>query len=211
MLDVALTAFTNFFVIIDPIGVVPFFLTLTAGFDAAERRATALKSVAIATGILLMFTVVGQALLHYLGISLPAFRITGGLLLFLLAIDMVVVKEGGIRATTAEEKEEATHRRPDVAVFPLAIPLISGPGAIASVILLQTQAPDLATKAVTAGVMVGVLMLVAVSFLLAAPIMRVLGVTGINVLTRVLGIVLAALAVNNVIEGLRGSFPVLGH
>ena len=95
MRDIALTAFANFFVIIDPIGVVPFFITLTMGMTSAELRATAFKSVMIATMILLVFTVIGRPLLHYLGITLPAFRVAGGVLLFLLAIDMVLVKEGG--------------------------------------------------------------------------------------------------------------------
>ncbi len=210
MLETALTAFANFFVVIDPIGVVPFFVSLTAGFDRASRRRTALKSVSIAAVILLVFTVLGQPLLHYLGVSLGAFRIASGALLFLLAIDMVVVKDSGIRTTTAKEEEEATHR-PDVAVFPLAIPLIAGPGAIASTILLQTQNNgDPLAQAVTAAVMVGVLVITGILFLAAGPIMTLLGVTGVNVLTRVLGIVLAALAVNNIVEGLRASFPVLG-
>jgi multiple antibiotic resistance protein len=211
MRDIALTAFANFFVVIDPIGVVPFFLSLTAGFDRDSRRRTALKSVSIAAAIMLVFTVAGQPLLHYLGVTLGAFRIASGALLFLLAIDMVVAKEGGIRATTPKEEAEATHRRPDVAVFPLAIPLIAGPGAIASVILQQSQhSGDMLAQAVTAAVMVGVLAITGVGFLVAGPIMTLLGVTGINVLTRVLGIVLAALAVNNIVEGLRASFPALG-
>src|ERR1700744_1330689 len=109
MLETALTAFANFFVVIDPIGVVPFFLTLTAGLDAESRRRTALKSVTIAAIVLLAFTVLGQPLLHYMGVTLGAFRIASGALLFILAIDMVVVKESGIRTTTAKEEEEASH------------------------------------------------------------------------------------------------------
>lgn len=209
MLDLALASFVNFLVIIDPIGVVPFFLSLTAEMDARTRRATALKSVAIAAGVLLFFTVVGQPLLHYLGVPVAAFRIAGGILLLLLAIDMVLVKASGIRTTTAKEEEEASHR-PDVAVFPLGVPLIAGPAAIASAILLQSQnAGDYASRAVIAGVMLAVLVLTALCFLVAGRIMGLLGVTGINVMTRVLGIVLAALAVSNIIEGLRASFPVL--
>lgn len=208
MVELALTAFANFFITIDPIGVVPFYVALTAGFTRAARRAVALKSVAIAAVILLIFTLIGQPLLHYLGISLPAFRVAGGALLFLLAVDMVVAKSSGIRAPTPSEEKDAANRSPDVAVFPLAIPLISGPGAIASTILLQAQsAGDPGAQALTAAVMLGVLALVAVCFFLAEPIMGVLGLTGVNVMTRVLGIVLAALAVNNIIEGLRASFP----
>jgi multiple antibiotic resistance protein len=123
----------------------------------------------------------------------------------------VVVKESGIRTTTPKEEEEATHRRSDVAVFPLAVPLIAGPGAIATVILLHTQhTGDPIAQVATAAVMIGVLALTGLGFIVAAPIMALLGVTGINVLTRVLGIVLAALAVSNIVEGLRASFPVLG-
>ena len=211
MLEIALTAFANFFVTLDPIGVVPFFVALTAGFTPAARRATALKGIAVAGVILLLFTVVGQPLLHYLGITLPAFRVAGGLLLLLLAVDMVMAKEGGMRATTPKEEEDTALRRPDVAVFPLAFPLIAGPGAIASAILMQAQhVGNPAAQVVVAAVMIGVLGLVGLSFALAKPIMALLGLTGVNVLTRVLGIILAALAVNNVIEGLRASFPALG-
>ncbi len=210
MMDLAVAAFVKFIVIIDPIGVVPFFIGHTAHLDPAGRRATALKSVAIAAVVLLFFTIVGQPLLRYLGVPVAAFRIAGGVLLLLLAIDMVLVRASGIRATTPKEEEETTHR-PDIAVFPLAVPLIAGPGAIASVILLQSQnAGSLMAQAVVAGVMLAVLLLTALVFLIAGPIMRVLGVTGINVMTRVLGIILAALAVSNIIEGLRVSFPVLG-
>ncbi|MGE4062440.1 MAG: MarC family protein [Rhodospirillaceae bacterium] len=210
MVDLALAAFVNFIVIIDPIGVVPFFIGHTAHLDPAAQRATALKSVAIAAVVLLIFTLVGQPLLRYLGVSVAAFRIAGGVLLLLLAIDMVLVKESGIRATTQKEEEEATHR-PDIAVFPLAVPLIAGPGAIASVILLQSQnAGSLLAQSIVAGVMLAVLLLTGLGFLVAGPIMKVLGVTGINVMTRVLGIILAALAVSNMVEGLKASFPVLG-
>lgn len=209
MLDLALATFVNFVVIIDPIGVVPFFIAHTARLDPAARRAIAFKSVAIAAIILLTFTLLGQPLLHYLGVSVASFRIAGGILLLLLAIDMVLVKESGIRVTTKEEQEEASHR-PDIAVFPLAVPLIAGPGAIASVILLQSQnAGSLARQGVVASVMVGVLLVTALCFLIASRLMKIFGVTGINVMTRVLGIILAALAVGNIIEGLKVSFPVL--
>lgn len=209
MLDIALTAFTTFFVIIDPIGVVPLFMALTTGFDPQHRKRVAIRAVLIATAILLTFTLAGQPLLKYLGISLGAFRIAGGLLLLLLAIDMVVVKHSGLRTTTTQEEEEASHR-PDVTVFPLAIPLIAGPGAIASVILLQSElAGDWAARGVVAGVMVGVLLMTLAGFLASDRIMKILGVTGVNVITRVFGIILCALAVSNIVEGLRQSFPAL--
>ncbi len=210
MVEKAITAFVNFLITIDPIGVVPFFMALTAGFAPKLRRAIAYRSIIIAGVILLVFTFAGQPLLHYLGISLPAFRIAGGALLFLLAVDMVVAKEGGIRAPTPKEEEDAAHRHGDIAVFPLAIPLIAGPGALTSTILLQAQnVGDPTAQILTAAIMIGVLLLTVACFLLAEPIMKLLGLTGVNVLTRVLGIILAALAINNIVEGLRSSFPVL--
>jgi multiple antibiotic resistance protein len=210
MLDTALSAFATFFVIIDPVGMVPLFIGLTPGLAPAARRATAFRSVGLAAIILLCFTVAGRPFLHYLGVSLAAFRIAGGSLLFLLAVDMVVVRNTGLRTTTPQEDAEA-FRRADVTVFPLAIPLIAGPGAITSVILLQSShAGDPVAQAVAAVVMIAVLALVLVGFLLAGPIMKLLGVTGVNVIGRVFGIVLAAIAVNNVVEGLRQSFPGLG-
>jgi multiple antibiotic resistance protein len=210
MFEIAATAFANFLITIDPIGVVPFFIALTHGFGVQARRKAALKSVAVAGAILLLFTLIGQPLLHYLGISLSAFRIAGGILLFILAVDMVMAKEGGIRAPTPKEEKDVAEHHPDVAVFPLAIPLLAGPGAIASTILLQAQhAGNLAAQVLVAGVMVAVLVGAAVCFFLADSIMRLLGLTGVNVLSRVLGIILAAMAVNNVIEGLRTSFPFL--
>lgn len=210
MLDIVLTAFTTFFVIIDPIGVVPLFVALTPGYDPTHRRRIAIRGIAIATAILLVFTVLGEPVLKYLGVSLGAFRIAGGLLLLLLAIDMVVVKNTGLRTTTPKEEEEASHR-PDVTVFPLAIPLIAGPGAITSVILLQSQhAEDIVARVAIAGVMIGVLAMTLVGFIASGPIMKALGVTGVNVITRVFGIILAAIAVSNIVEGLRASFPALG-
>jgi multiple antibiotic resistance protein len=213
MIEVASAAFANFLITIDPIGVVPFFMAITAGMTRERQRAVAIKSVSIAAAILLVFTLVGQPILYYLGVTLPAFRIAGGVLLMLLAIDMVMAREGGIRALTPREEKDVADRNPhpDVAVFPLAIPLIAGPGAIASTILLQSQhVGDIAAQAVSAGVMVGVLVLTGLAFIMSETIMRLLGLTGVAVLSRVLGIVLAALAANNIIEGLRASFPVLG-
>ena len=213
MLEIALAAFANFLITIDPVGVVPFFIGLTMGMTPARRRATAIKSVGIAAGILLVFTLIGQPILHYLGVTLPAFRIAGGILLMLLAIDMVVARESGIRALTPREEEDTAQRSPqaDLAVFPLAIPLIAGPGAIASTILLQSQhVGDPAAQAVSAGVMLAVLVLTMIAFLMCEVIMKILGLTGVAVLSRVFGVVLAALAANHIVEGLRASFPVLG-
>lgn len=199
--DLLLTAFVTFLVVIDPIGQAPLFGALTAGLDTRARRAIALRGVLIAAIILTAFALGGDVVLGALGIGFPAFRIAGGLLLVLLSIEMVMARHSGLSATTPEESEEAAERS-DVAVFPLAIPLIAGPGAITGVMLQMGGAgDDLAAQAAVLGVMFGVLLLTLVSLLLTGPIMRLLGVTGTNVLTRVFGIILAALGVQFVSDG----------
>lgn len=199
--DLLLTAFVTFLVVIDPIGQAPLFGALTAGLDPRARRAVALRGVFIAGTILTAFALGGAALLDALGIGFPAFRIAGGLLLVLLSIEMVMARHSGLSATTPEESEEAAGRN-DIAVFPLAIPLIAGPGAITGVMLqVGAAGDDLAARAAVLGVMLAVLLLTLASLLLTEPIMRVLGVTGTNVLTRVFGIVLAALGVQFVSDG----------
>lgn len=201
MPELLITAFVTFFVVIDPIGQTPLFAGLTSHATPAERRGIALRGVTIAAGILIVFALGGEALLEALGIGLPAFRITGGLLLVLLAIDMVMARHSGISATTPEEAREAA-RREDVAVFPLAIPLIAGPGALTAVLLLMGKAEgDTAMQAAVMGVMLLVLALTLVCLLLTTGIMRLLGVVGTNVLTRVFGIITAALGVQFVVDG----------
>ena len=199
--DLLLTAFVTFLVVIDPIGQAPLFGALTAGLDTGARRRIALRGVLIAAVILTAFALGGDLLLGALGIGFPAFRIAGGLLLVLLSIEMVMARHSGLSATTPEESKEAAERS-DIAVFPLAIPLIAGPGAITGVMLQMGGAgDDLAAQAAVLGVMFGVLLLTLVSLLLTGPIMRLLGVTGTNVLTRVFGIILAALGVQFVSDG----------
>src|SRR5262249_27669738 len=171
------------------------------GRGRAQGRLHAIRSIAVAAATLAVFALVGQPLLRLLGITLPAFRIAGGILLLLLSIDMVFARKSGIRWTTAAETEEA-EESVDVAVFPLAIPLIAGPGALTSVILLMGRAHgDIMLQAVVIGLMLLVLGLCLVSFLFALPLMDRLGVTGINVVDRVFGVVLAALAVQAVLDG----------
>ena len=148
MLEFAATVFVTFLVIIDPVGTLPLFVALTHRQSRERRRLTAIRSIAVAAVTLAVFAVAGQLLLHLLGITLPAFRIAGGILLLLLSIDMVFARKSGIRWTTAAETEEAEESI-DVAVFPLAIPLIAGPGALTSVILLMGRAHgDLALQAI---------------------------------------------------------------
>jgi len=188
-------------VTIDPIGTAPMFAALTATHPPAERRRVALRGVAIAAVILLGFALGGEALLGALAIELAAFRIAGGVLLFLLSIDMVMVRHSGLRTTTESEEEESGQRA-DVSVFPLAIPLVAGPGALTSVVLLMSEAGgDVARSAVVLGELVLVLLLTVGCFLGASRLMRVLGITGVNVVTRVSGLLLAALAVQFVVDG----------
>ncbi|WP_207484633.1 MarC family protein [Arenibaculum pallidiluteum] len=205
MLDLAATAAIALLVTLDPLGTGPIFAALTRGDDPAHRRRMAVKGVLIAAGILFVFAFAGEALLHALGIGFPAFRIAGGILLLLLSVDMVFARPSGLRSTTAGEVEEATNRQ-DISVFPLAIPLIAGPGALTTVLLLMGRADgDPWAQMLVLGVLAAVLAVVLTALLAAGWISRVLGVTGINVVDRVLGILLAALACQFVIDGIRES------
>jgi multiple antibiotic resistance protein len=205
--EILTTAFVTFLVTVDPFGVAPLFVGLTAHASAAERRRLAVRGVVIGSAILIVFALVGEPLLRALGIGLPAFRIAGGILLLLLAVDMVMARQSGLRTMTPGEDAE-THSRSDISVFPLGIPLIAGPGAITSVVLLVGKVSgDIAAQAAVIGVLVGVLILTLICLLLAGQLMRLLGVTGINVISRVSGIVVAALAVQFMIDGVRAIWP----
>ena len=190
-----ITAFTALFVVIDPIGLAPIFVAMTAGMTAQARRAIAIRACVIATGLLIAFAILGESILTFLGISMPAFRIAGGLLLFLTALEMLFEKRQPKREGRAEEPTN------DPSVFPLALPLIAGPGAIATMILLTDGAATLGT-AQAIGVMLAVIAVVFGFFQLASPMERLLGATGINVVTRLLGMLLAALSVQFVLDGL---------
>jgi multiple antibiotic resistance protein len=201
MIEFAATVFVTFLVIIDPVGMLPLFVAVTHRQPKGRRRRIATRSIAVAAVTLVVVALAGHMVLRFLGIGLPAFRIAGGLLLLLLSIDMVFARHSGIRSTTDAETEEAEDST-DVAIFPLAIPLIAGPGAMTSIILLMGQADgDLALQAIVIGVMLSVLGLCLATLLCAIPVMDRLGVTGINVVGRVFGIVLAALAVQYIIDG----------
>lgn len=207
MAETLIAAFVTFFVVIDPVSLAPLFVALTPEATPAERRRIAVKGLVIAGAILLVFAIAGEPLLAALGIGLPAFRIAGGILLLLLAVDMVMARASGLRATTPGEEAESG-RRDDISVFPLAIPLIAGPGALTSVVLLMGEAgAGLVQQAAVGAVLVAVLVLNLACLLLAEPIVRLLGVTGINVVGRVSGIILAALAVQFVIDGARAVWP----
>lgn len=194
-----ITAFVALFVVIDPIGLTPLFVALTTGMSSQKRRRIAIWATLVATGILLVFSIFGENILTFIGISMPAFRIAGGILLFLTALDMLFERRTRRREDQAEEEVED-----DPSVFPLAIPLIAGPGAIATVILLVGQTDGTAGYFAVLGVLAGVLALVFMMFLSASVLERLLGKTGITVVTRLLGMLLAALSVQFVLDGLKG-------
>ena len=201
MLNEAITAFVMLFVVIDPIGLGPMFVALTQGAAAAERRRIALTGVLVGAAILTVFGLAGDSALKFIGISMPAFRISGGLLLFLIAVEMVFEK----RTRRREEKTETDGHVPaaDPSVFPLATPLLAGPAAIATMILLIGEHQgDLWGQAMMFGVLYALLSLVLISFLLGGLIERALGRTGVLVVTRLFGMLLAALSVQFVLDGL---------
>jgi multiple antibiotic resistance protein len=202
--ELFVSAFVTFLVVIDPPGCAPIFASLTSGTSAAHRRATALRSVAIASGILIFFGLLGQDLLHMLGVSLTAFRIAGGILLFLIAIDMVFEKRTERRETRAEEVSAA--HVDDISVFPMAIPMIAGPGSIASIMLMTARSEGLTETLIVMGALLLTLLLTLVALLLAGPLMRLMGHRMEAMLTRLLGVILAALAVQFVLDGLHRSF-----
>lgn len=196
-IDLAITAFVSLFVIIDPIGLAPLFVAVTQGNTKAQRRGIAIRACLVGFGILAIFGLAGEAVLSVIGIGMPAFRISGGLLLFLTAIEMLFEKR-------TQRRENQAEPAPDPSVFPLAMPLIAGPGAMTTMILLTGQySGDVAGQAMVFGVMTMVLTLVFIMFLAGNLIERILGHTGINLITRLFGMFLAALSVQFVIDGIR--------
>jgi multiple antibiotic resistance protein len=195
-----LSAFVTLFLVIDPIGLAPLFIALTQGRTGAQRREIGLRACLLAAGVLAAFGVFGAGILSFVGISMPAFRIAGGALLFLTALDMLFER----RTKRREGKAEAEAAGDDPSVFPLATPLIAGPGAIATMILLSGQAddPGLVGRLLPQLVMLAVIGLSFLLFLAAGMLERLLGATGIEVVTRLLGMLLAALAVQFILDGL---------
>jgi multiple antibiotic resistance protein len=204
VLELAFNAFVTLLVVIDPLGLAPLFVGLTRGYAKDQRRAIAVRGVLLGAGILLVFALVGDVLLGALGIGLAAFRIAGGALLFLLALEMVFARPSGTRARGVEDEGEPTDEE-DVSVFPLAIPLIAGPGAITTVLLYTGGAGPVETVEFL-GVLATVLLLTLAALLVAPRLVDLFGRFGANVLSRVLGVLLAALAVQFVLDGVRESF-----
>jgi MarC family membrane protein len=200
-------AFATAFTIIDPIGMIPMTLAATARVSPQRRNQIVDQAVIVATCIILFMGLVGRLLLEYLGVTLPAFMIAGGILLFLIAIDMLFARPTRTKYTEAEEKEAAAGENP--AVFPLAVPMIAGPGTIATVLLLVNLAHgDKLSYAIVALAYAVALFVTWLCMRGSSLLLRVIGNTGIHVVTRLLGIILAALAVQFVINGL-GESPLL--
>jgi len=202
--EFAISALVTLLVVVDPVGIAPTFLAVTEGLSARQRRTVALRAALIAAGILLGTALIGGWLLRQLGITLPAFRIAGGLLLFAIAFEMIFEMRSARQAKAAERAAEEHIRH--IAAFPLAIPLLAGPGAITATLLLSGQA---AARPAWLAAFFAVIVVVAaaclLAFLAAQQLGRLLGVTGNVVLTRLLGVILAALAVQYVIDGVRGA------
>jgi multiple antibiotic resistance protein len=208
MLDLFISTFATLFVVIDPVGCAPIFAGLTAGHPPRHAAATAIRASVIATCILFTFALFGKALLGALHIELNAFRIAGGIMLFLIALDMVFEKRTQRREERVEKVLHAPQEHEDVSVFPMAMPMIAGPGSIATVMLMMGHATDRSSSLVVLAALAAVLALTAVALLAAHPLMRLLGSRVEAVVTRVLGVLLGALAVQYVVDGLRGA--VLG-
>ncbi len=196
-----ITAFVTLFVVIDPVGLAPIFIALTPDMSAAERRRIGLRALVVAAILLMLFGLVGEAILTGIGISLPAFRIAGGLLLFLTALDMLFER----RTERREGQAEADPPGHDPSVFPLAMPLLAGPGALATMILLVGEGRGVGHVVMINVMMLAVLGIAMLLFVLATPLARALGRTGTMVVTRLLGMLLAALSVQFVIDGLIGT------
>jgi multiple antibiotic resistance protein len=207
MLEQAIKFFIVFFVVVEPISLIPVFSGLTEGASKGYKHKMALKSVLVASGILLLFALVGAGFLSAMGIAIDSFRIFGGLLLFLIALEMVFARESGTRTSDDEKKEHK--RRADISVFPLAFPFMAGPGALTTLLLWFGPIP-VTTHPTQFLVMFACALVVLVCCLFAmwvsGPLMRVIGVTGTNVANRLFGVVLGALAVQFVVDGLRASF-----
>jgi multiple antibiotic resistance protein len=207
MVEQFLKFFIVFFVVVEPISLIPVFSGLTEGANDRYKHKMAVKSVLVASGILLLFALAGATFLKAMGIAIDSFRIFGGLLLFIIALEMVFARESGTR-TSADEQAE-NRKRADISVFPLAFPFMAGPGALTTVLLWfgpvsVTQQPLM--FAGLFGCALAVLVICLFAMWVASPLMKVIGVTGTNVANRLFGVVLGALAIQFIVDGIRASF-----
>ena len=208
MIELFGSALVTFLVIIDPPGCAPIFTSLTRGASPRQRRSMAIRSSLIAWAILMFFALLGRPMLHALGISLASFRIAGGIMLFFIALDMVFERRTERREKRAEEVQR-TPEVEDISVFPMAIPMIAGPGSIASAMLWVSRADTLGQTMVVLTAITTVMLLTALTLLAAGPLMRVIGEKVEAMITRILGVILAALATQFIVDGLKQSFPIL--
>ena len=205
MIELFISSFITFFVVIDPPGCAPIYASLTSDAPPRDRRVMAIRAIVVAAVILLVFALFGEQMLGALGISLDSFRIAGGIMLFLIALEMVFEKRTERREDRAQEIIEQPEIE-DVSIFPMAMPMIAGPGSIAAVMLLTSQHDGIDNALVILGALGSVLLLTLIGLLAAGPLMRILGNKVEAVITRVLGVLLGALAVQFVVDGLNASF-----
>ncbi len=206
MIELFISAFVTFFVVIDPPGCAPIFASLTSGAPPSHRRSMAIRSVIVAASLLFAFAIFGEAFLGALGVSLDAFRIAGGIMLFMIALEMVFEKRTERRENRAQDVKDSEHE--DISIFPMAIPMIAGPGSIASAMLLTSRSNGLPESLTVLGALAAVLLLTMLCLLVAGPLMKMLGYRLEAMITRVLGVILAALAAQFVIDGIKASFGV---
>jgi multiple antibiotic resistance protein len=206
MIELFGSALVTFLVIIDPPGCAPIFASLTRGASDAQRRSMAIRSSLIAWAVLMFFALLGRPMLHALGISLASFRIAGGVLLFYIAVDMVFERRTE-RRTKRAEAIERTPEIEDISVFPMAMPMIAGPGSIASAMLWVSRAESPVHIGIVLAAITTVMLMTLVTLLAAGPLMRLIGDKVEAAITRILGVILAALAAQFVIDGLKQSFP----
>ena len=205
MMELFVSAFVTLFVVIDPPGCAPIYASMTTGASAAQRRSMAIRAVVISAAILLLFGLWGKQLLAVLGVELYSFRIAGGIMLFMIALEMVFEKRTQRREDRAQKIRE-TPEVEDVSVFPMAMPMIAGPGSITTVMLLMARAEGVQERLVVFGAMAAVLLLMLAALVAAGPLMAILGQKIEAVITRLLGVLLAALAVQFVIDGISAGF-----
>src|SRR5688572_13057790 len=204
-----LAAFVTLLVVVDPPGVVPIYVALTKDEQPARRRSILIRAVLIALGVALFFLIAGRAVLSYLGVTVHAFSISGGILLFVAAMPMLFGERGGLQSPQSNERGSAGE---DISVFPLAMPLLSGPGTIATILLLTSQTGNDMRKLGAIGVAIAIVFIVSfISLYLGSRLMRLLGQGGVHIATRVMGIVLAALAVQYVLNGITGYYELLSR
>jgi multiple antibiotic resistance protein len=208
MIELFGSALVTFLVIIDPPGCAPIFASLTRGTSAPHRRAMAIRSSLIAWGVLMFFALLGKPMLNALGIELASFRIAGGVMLFMIALDMVFERRTQRREVRAQSIE-GTPQAEDISVFPMAIPMIAGPGSIASAMLWVSRADDAGEVAIVLAAITVVILMTLVTLLAAGPLMRLVGDRIEAMITRILGVILAALAAQFIVDGLKQSFPGL--